>query len=67
MWTDAYFSLIDLNLLILVTTEIKSKLLGLVCWRFINCYLQLLCLAIRGLWTKRIESRNRFRDSNEFV
>ena len=38
--------LIGLNLLILVTIEIISELLGLVRWRLIG-YLQLLFLAIR--------------------
>jgi len=44
--------------MILITVEIVFRLLGLVCWRFIDCYFSLLCLAIIWLWTrKRIESR----------
>jgi len=47
MLIDIDLLLFGLNLLILVTVEIVSKLLGLVCWRFIDCPLQLLCLAVR--------------------
>ena len=65
---DTDLQLFGLNLQILVTAEIASELLRLVCWRFANCYLQLLCLTIRWLWArKKIESRNRFRHSKKFV
>ena len=47
MWIDADFQLFGLDLMILVTAKTLSKLLGLVCWRFIDYYLQLLCLSIR--------------------
>jgi len=59
-------STFDLNMQILVTTEITSELLRFVCWRFTD--LQLLCIAKRWLWTrKRIKSRNSFRDSKKFA
>jgi len=63
MWINAYLPLFGLNMLILVTVETVSRLLGLMCWRFIDYYLQLPCLAVRWLLTmKKIESRNRFGD-----
>ena len=67
-WTDRALLLFSLNLLILVSPEIVSLLLGLVCWRFIDCYLQLFYLAVRRLWMRKMkESRNRFRDSKKFA
>ena len=53
MSIDVNLQLFSLNLLILITAETVSRLLGLVCWRFIDCYLQLLCLAVRWLWTRK--------------
>jgi len=38
MWIDTDLQLFDLNLLIVVITEAVSRLLELVCWRFIDCY-----------------------------
>ena len=68
MWIDADLQLPGLNPLILVTAEIQTMLQGLVCWRFIDYYLQLLCLVETLLWTRRkIKLCNRFRDSEKFI
>ena len=50
---SADLQLFGLNLVILITTETVSKLLRLVYWRLIDCYLKLLCLAVRWLWTRK--------------
>jgi len=39
--------------MILVTAETVTRLLGLVYWGFIDCYLQLFCLAVRWILTRR--------------
>ena len=61
MWIDANLQLFGLSLLIFITVEIISRLLGLVCWNFTDCSLQLLCLPVKWLLIgKKIKSRNRF-------
>ena len=47
MRIGAGLQLLGLNMLILMTAEIISRFLRMVRWRLINCYLQLLCLAVR--------------------
>jgi len=45
---DRYgYQLIVLNLLISITVWVESLQLGLMRWKVIGCYLQLLCLAAR--------------------
>ena len=54
IWIDADIFFFDLNLLILITVETVFRLLGLVCLRLIDYYLQLLGLAIRWPWTRKM-------------
>ena len=49
IWIDTDLQLFGLNMQILVIAEIASGLLGLVCWRFTDCYLNcftLLCCKV---------------------